>query len=559
MRADLLLDYDTIPLDQQGRVHLMVRFTSGPAPSATHRRPLNLSLVIDRSGSMAGQKLDFTRQAAQFMVQNLNSNDTLSIVLYNDRVETLLPPEPVRRKDVIAQRIAQIKASGTTNLSGGWLEGCNLVTQSMVADHLNRVIMMSDGLANRGITSASRLVDMARQKNEMGVSTTTMGLGNDFNEDLLMEMASAGGGAFYFIESPEVTPAIFQEELQGLLNVVGQNLTVTLTTASGVSVGQQLNAYPHQQDGATSSYRLGDIYGDEVKALVVPLEIAPISVRGIHQIGVLTYEYDAMNEATPEHRKMQLAVNLTVGIPAGQRQLPNPQVKQSMLLLQAAQARRHAVVAADQGDYGRAAGLLRSAAESIGNQADPQLQEEKAALMEQAGQMAQGAARYDVYSRKTLSTQAFYTMTSRHDDTMMLRGREAQKRQTQEVHSAAATDANVSIGAGAVVSRHQGVPPTHVTWNGQTFPIEGDLVRIGRANHNEIVIGVKGISRFHCQIKRDDRGNLLLEDLGSTNGTLIGGQLIKAPHPLSVGDVVYLCDEKLVFHDIGHTAAIQIE
>src|SRR5690606_37517595 len=113
--------------------------------------PLNLSLVIDHSGSMAGDKLDYTKQAAQFLVQNLSARDQFSIVLYNNRVETLVAPAPVQHKDAINQRIEEIKASGTTNLSGGWLEACNHVAQNQNDEYLNRVILMTDGLANRGI------------------------------------------------------------------------------------------------------------------------------------------------------------------------------------------------------------------------------------------------------------------------------------------------------------------------------------------------------------------------------------------------------------------------
>src|SRR5690554_4279885 len=118
MQADFVLDYDVLTVQQPHKLYLIARLAAGHRPGNEERRPLNLSLVIDHSGSMAGQKLDFTQQAAQFLVQNLNSSDILSIILYNNKVETLLAPAPVQHKDAINQRIERIRASGTTNLSG---------------------------------------------------------------------------------------------------------------------------------------------------------------------------------------------------------------------------------------------------------------------------------------------------------------------------------------------------------------------------------------------------------------------------------------------------------
>ena len=154
MRAEFTLDYDVLTVEQPQKLYLMARFESGQAPDASRRRPLNLSLVIDRSGSMAGTKIDYTRQASQFLVQHLGQQDTLSIVLYNDKVETLLHPTNISNKDRVTQLLESIKVRGTTNLSGGWLEGCAHVTTGMSPDTVNGVRLMSDGLANRWVAGA---------------------------------------------------------------------------------------------------------------------------------------------------------------------------------------------------------------------------------------------------------------------------------------------------------------------------------------------------------------------------------------------------------------------
>jgi Ca-activated chloride channel family protein len=197
MRANFSLDYDVLSVQQPTKLYLLARFESGKP--ITKRRLLNIGLVIDRSGSMAGSRIDYTRQAAQFLVQHLGADDMLSVVLYNDKIETLLSPQTLRNKDQVIQRLEHIKVRGTTNLSGGWLEGCANVAKNKSDDYLNRVILMSDGHANRGVTDQAQLVQMARQKyDNEGISSTMMGLGNDFNEDLLMTMANAGGWRFLF-------------------------------------------------------------------------------------------------------------------------------------------------------------------------------------------------------------------------------------------------------------------------------------------------------------------------------------------------------------------------
>lgn len=564
MRADFSLDYDVLTVEQAQKLYLMARFEAGEGLVDSLRRPLNLSLVIDRSGSMAGDKIDYTKQAAQFLVQHLGSRDIFSIVLYNDKVETLLQPEIVSNKDSVVQLIDKIRVRGTTNLSGGWLEACQHVAKNMSKQRLNRVILMSDGLANRGVTEKATLISMAAQKRHEGVTTTTMGLGKDFNEDLMMEMANAAGGAFYFIESPEVTPDIFQEELSGLLSVIGQNLSITMIPTGHVTTLKQLNAYAVDVDGKTTSFRLGDIFANEVKTLVLELSVPAMQQLGQQQIATLRFEYDEIVDGTSKHHVQESPV--IVNIADGPLPQPNADVTHSVLLLQAAQARQEAVKAADKGDYHRASTVLRNMAEKIQDSdvISQELKEEKDALLEQAEKMEKGAETYNEYSRKTMSTQAFYTMTSRHDDTVMLRFRENQRRVQEEnssvediaghtipnkadIKQEAMTQESPAIhDPDSNIPRKLGVPPSYLKWNNERFELKGDIIRLGRSSHNEIVINQQGVSRFHGQIKRVG-DKLIFEDLNSTNGSIIDGQLLEKPHELSIGDIVYLCDEKLIF------------
>jgi hypothetical protein len=392
---------------------------------------------------------------------------------------------------------------------------------------------MSDGLANRGITDPAKLIALAQQKRDQGISTTTMGLGADFNEDLMMAMADAGGGAFYFIESPEVAPMIFEEELRGLLNLVGQNLIISVEPTDYVTNVTQLNAYNMHSNGQRISFDLGDVFGDEVKTLVLELSIPALHDMGQRQIATLRFEYDEIHEQGSEHRVMEQPVIINVDVPASLPPPPNPEVRRSVLLLQAAQARREAVAAADKGEYKQASEVLRKAAESIENSPvqNEELAEEQAALLEQAAEMERGDEFYGNYSRKVMATQAMYTMTDRHESTQFLRAREVER--AMKV---------------APVDRKEGVAPSFITWREKTLPLDDDLIRIGRAPQNEIVMAAKNVSRFHCQIKRNG-SELVIEDLGSTNGTFVNDEQVKQPRALSVGDVVRVGHEQVVFHD----------
>src|SRR5262249_18000281 len=157
----------------------------------------------------------------------------LSVLAYDDNVWTVVEPEPVRDKGSIRQRIRKVTAAGATNLSAGWLKGCEYVLARRSGAMINRVLLLTDGLANKGVTKSDVLIKTAREKAEAGVVTTTLGFGSNFDEDLLIGMARAAGGNFYFIQTPDDAASVFEIEAESLAVVAAQNLAVTLSPAAG--------------------------------------------------------------------------------------------------------------------------------------------------------------------------------------------------------------------------------------------------------------------------------------------------------------------------------------
>ena len=149
MQTHFALSPSALPVGHPATVDLLITLRpeppAGPRPP---RRPLNLSLVIDRSGSMAGLPLKQALKAAEALVGRLSPDDVLSLVVYDDVVDTILPPAKVSNKQAIYDVLRRVHAGGTTNLSGGWLKGCEHVLAQRGADMIHRVLLLTDGLAN---------------------------------------------------------------------------------------------------------------------------------------------------------------------------------------------------------------------------------------------------------------------------------------------------------------------------------------------------------------------------------------------------------------------------
>ena len=203
MKVNYFLSKSQIAVDLATDVDIIINFQGDRDRESNSRRPINLSLVLDRSGSMSGSPLRNAIKAAEQLVEYLQPEDYLSVVVYDDVAETILPPQLATDKDKIKAAIRKIRARGVTNLSSGWLMGCDRVQSQQTLEQLNRVLLLTDGLANCGIVDPQVLVNTAKEKAEAGIMTTTLGFGEGFNEDLLIEMAEGGGGNFYFIQSAD--------------------------------------------------------------------------------------------------------------------------------------------------------------------------------------------------------------------------------------------------------------------------------------------------------------------------------------------------------------------
>lgn len=264
-------------------------------PAATTENPsMNISFVIDRSGSMAGNKLEYTKKAVDFAIDMMGENDYISIVQYDDRVETVLEPTLATNKEKIHKKVQEIISGGSTDLCGGMQKGLEYVkiSQDKVKGNKNihRVILLSDGLANTGIVNLEEITGIARSKyQENSITLSTVGVGSDYNEELMTKISIEGGGNYHFIDNPEKMPEIFQREFLDMKSLVAKDVILEITFPSDMVSFDKVFQYPCTQNGNKIRIKLTDFYAEQQKPILVKFRAKNISGSEMDFKTTLTY------------------------------------------------------------------------------------------------------------------------------------------------------------------------------------------------------------------------------------------------------------------------------
>ncbi|MBD2342783.1 vWA domain-containing protein [Anabaena subtropica] len=408
-------DQPILPTGFSLKTNILLRFRADIPESP--RRNLNLSLVIDRSGSMAGAALNHALKAAESVVDQLESKDILSVVVYDDAVDTVVSPQPVTDKSALKKSIRQVRVGGITNLSGGWLKGCEYVKNQLDPQKINRVLLLTDGHANMGIQDPKILTATSAQKAEEGITTTTLGFAQGFNEDLLIGMARAASGNFYFIQSIDEAAEVFSIELDSLRAVVGQNLKVTLELADGVSLVDTLSlAKVSQNEAGQPVMTLGELYEGEDKLLGLSLMISSAPV-GELPVMKLHYSADVVENDIIQSVSGTTDVIARVGTVEESALASSSHIILDLSRLTIAKAKETALDLAERGQHQEAEKILRDLVQHLREQGlneHFEIAEEIDQLEYFAGRIAQQAL--GNAGRKELRDQSYQTMTRNRSD-----------------------------------------------------------------------------------------------------------------------------------------------
>lgn len=303
------LDHRRIPVGEAVPVYVMVRFAArgGDSGAGAERPPLNLALVLDRSGSMESKgKLEYLKRAAATLIDRLDPRDRLAVIEYDDTISVLWPSAPVEAPRMVKSLIEGLSPRGSTDLSGGMMRGVDEARPHRDPGAVTRVLLLSDGLANRGVTDPRAIRALVRGARRDGVPISTLGLGLDYDEDLMQDIAENAGGRYYYIEHPNQMAGIFQRELSSLFRTVARDAELRFESGPAVREVQVYGAEATTRDGVTR-IALEDFFGGEDRTLLVRLTVV---ARHAGEVGLGTLRLSYRDVAAEERH--EVASEMTV-------------------------------------------------------------------------------------------------------------------------------------------------------------------------------------------------------------------------------------------------------
>ena len=425
MNVKALLDVDMVALEAADRVTLMLDLTAPANPAQSTRPGQAIQVVLDRSGSMQGQPLDAAKGSLLKLVSRLAPQDAFGLVAFDDAALVIVPTRTMADHHMPSLRkaIRDLQTGGSTDISAGYLMGLRELTR-VKATGGSTLLLISDGHANAGEQDPKFFQEVSTKSATEKVTTSTIGLGNGYDETILEALAQGGGGAHRFAGSIDEAVGAIAAEVDDLLDktIVNAVLRVTPTTAmSGAPAIEIVQRLPYWKDGDTFVVQLGDLYSGENRRFIIDLDVPGIASLGLCKIADITIEYLDLAQRQEISVTMPVNVNVVPGDVAAGR-IADPIVRAERLILEAQTAKSLAVDELLNGKIKEASSRLKGAASSLRHEAslipvtDERSAESLAIIKAEADEidvLAQTAEDQDVmysskrmtesYSRKTRS------------------------------------------------------------------------------------------------------------------------------------------------------------
>lgn len=318
-------------------VVLQVGLSTRPIPDPKKVPPLNIALVIDRSGSMSGDRIANVKKSLLAFVGRLRATDRVTIVAFNDTAETVLGGKKATDIEVIQTVIESLQAGGSTNVHAGLILGYQQVLKNFDKTKTNRVILLTDGITNTGVTDAEQIIRESREFNDKGVDLSTIGLGHDLNHRLLRQLAKAGRGLIHFVDDSKDIKKIFIDELESLLSPLARHVEVKIRYDGDLDFVRLFGYEPRFGDGEIT-LRLDDLNAASTQVILTKFKVHAhaMAPKPIQLSVRLNYLDLATGKPVTQEKKVELKYEMKAA--AKIDPLLDPEVRKNYTIAQLAQS-----------------------------------------------------------------------------------------------------------------------------------------------------------------------------------------------------------------------------
>jgi len=372
------------------------------------RTPLNLSLVLDRSGSMKGKKIENVRKAVCHIIDRLNEDDNLSVVIFNETAECLIPNQPVAFREDLKNLVNRLVHRGGTTISEGMKMGLDELRKNLNGERVNRMLLLTDG---ETYGDEDECCVLAKEAAADGIAVTALGVGDEWNEEIVDAIAKYSNGKSDYIESPEDIMNFFSDEVQSLQGIVAQNAIITLRLCEGtvprrvfrvIPMISDLGSHPISERDVT--VQLGELNEDTGQSILVELTL-PARASGKFRIAQAELSYDVLAEGKFSE-KVRTDVIVQFSDDPNLSKKGVPEIMNIVEKVTAFNLQTRALNDAAQGNIQGATQKLRAAATRLLNMGENELAESaltEAENLEKEGAMSSGGTKKLRYETRKLT------------------------------------------------------------------------------------------------------------------------------------------------------------
>ena len=308
VKLDVSMAQPTLLADKKQTTYVKVGLTGFKMSSKEKRTPTNVALVLDKSGSMSGSKIARAKEAACWAIRRLSKKDIVSVVIYDSTVQVLVPATKLTDKEAVCRKIGNIEAGGSTALFAGVSKGAAELRKFIDHDRVNRIILLSDGLANVGPQTPRELGQLGASLGKEGIAVSTMGLGLDYNEDLMATLARRSDGNHMFIEKADELAEVFRHEFDDVLSVVAQEVSISIKVAGKIRPVRVLNT-DAEINGRQVIVQLNQLYSQQEKYVLLEVEVPPTKANKTLEVAQVEVSYANMETKATDRLTASVSVN----------------------------------------------------------------------------------------------------------------------------------------------------------------------------------------------------------------------------------------------------------